>query len=277
MLKRASVGKKKRMSIAMKSRSLFLAVCVLSLRVCLAQTSVNFTFSGGTTPIYDFGGTLQIADVLQGTAGGPSLPISFEVPITEDGRGTLRGSDVPGVTNPLLLMVGSDPVAAHYKVLGRVSGGVNAARIKLVVRLFGDDVIAGVQTKFSIVITYDLSVVEGALQGKSRGSAKFSTLGSAIVRNTAVSIPLPAGMDGSWSLQLNFVPLKRLGGTGTITLSNGRTLPMRLSGSSALGRFVVRLTGINEGAGNRLNVIFFDGVAAPEVVLGRVLGQSVRQ
>jgi hypothetical protein len=256
---------------------LFVAVCILSLRVCLAQTSINFTFNGGTTPIYDFGGTLQIADVLQGTAGGSSVPISFDVPITDDGRGMLRGSDVPGVTDPLLLMVGSDPVAAHYKVIGRVSGGVNAARIKLVVRLFGDGIIAGVETKFSIVITYDLTVVESALQGKSRGSAKFSTLGSAILRNTAGSIPLPAGMDGSWSLQLNFVPLKRLGGTGTITLSNGRTIQMRLSGSSALGRFVVRLTGINEGAGSRLNVIFFDGAGAPEVMLGRVLGQTIKQ
>src|SRR5205085_8671072 len=112
-----------------------------------------------------------------------------------------------------------------------VSGGVNAARVKLVVRLFGDDIIAGRQTQFSIVITYDLAVVEGALQGISRGRAKFSTLGTAIVRNTEVSIPLPAGVDGSWSLQLNFIPLKRLGGSGTITLSNGRVLPMRLTGS----------------------------------------------
>lgn len=262
----------------MKSRWLFLSVCVLSLRFCAAQTSpVTFAFTNAELPLYDFSGTLQIADVLQGTAGGLTVPISFEIPITEDGRGTLRGSDVPFVTSPLLLMVGSEPIAAHYKVLGRVAGGVNAPRIKMVIRLFGEDVIAGVLTKFNIVITYDLSVVEGALQGKSRGSAKFSKLSTAIIRNTEVSIPLPAGMDGSWSLQMDFVPLKRLAGTGTITLSNGRTLLMRLSGSSALGRFVVRLTGFNESLGSRLNVIFFEDTATPEVVLGRILGQTIRQ
>ena len=274
----ACAGKKMRMSIAIKSRLLFAAVFVLSLPLCFAQTSpVTFAFTGADTPLWDLSGNFQINDVLQGVIGGQDVPLSFGITLTDDGHGRLRGSDAAALSGPILVTVGNDTVAAHYVVIGRVAGGVNDTRITLMIRLTGEDVIAGITTKFSIIVRYKLAVVEGVLQGTSRGSAKFSRLGTAIIRNPEVSIPLPAGMDGSWSLQMNFVPFKKLAGIGTIVLSNGRNLSFRLSGSSSAGRFAVKLIGINENLGGRLGLIFFDGAANPEVVTGRILGQTIRQ
>ena len=259
----------------MKSRLLFVAVLVLSLPLCFAQTSpVNFTFSSDETPLYDFTGEFQVEDVLQGGAG--DVPLAFGITITDDGRGRLRGSDVLGA-DLTFLTIGNDTVAANYVVTGRVGGGVNATRVTLTVRLFGEDTIGGVSTKFNLVIRYDLQVMGGVLQGKSRGSAKFAKLGSARILNPAVSLALPAGMDGSWSLQMNIVPLSKLAGSGSIVLSNGRVLASSLSGRFSSGRFTVKLTGIDDNGGGRLNLVFFEGAGSPEIFIGRILGQTIRK
>jgi hypothetical protein len=271
MLLTIRANKKTLMSIAIKTRWLFVAVFVLSLEFCFGQTApVNFTFSGADTPVWDFTGSFQINQNMQG-AGGQDVPLSFSIAITQDPAGQLRGTDWT------ILGVGNDFVAANYFVSGRVTGGGTAAKVTLLVRLKGEDTIAGVFTPFNLVIKYDLQVVEGALVGKSRGSARFSKLGSATINDANVSLPLAAGMNGSWTLQLSVVALQKLAGSASIVLSNGRTLPATLSGSFASGRSAVKLTGINEATGSRLNVVFFDNAAAPDSMRGRILGQTVQQ
>src|SRR5579862_5993784 len=59
-----------------------------------------------------------------------------------------------------------------------------------------------------------------------RGSARFSGLGSGrSLSDVATSIP--ASSDGTWTLQLNIVPLSRLVGSAQIILPNGRILQAR--------------------------------------------------
>ncbi len=265
------------MSIAIKSRLLWFSLFVLSVPFGIAQTlPITFPFNGVETPLWDFTGSFQINDHMQG-ADNRDVALSFGIAVAHDARGRLRNSDQTLSSELTFLTVGGDTVAAHYVVTGSVGGRPNAPRVNLVIRLFGEDTIAGVVTKFNILIRYDLEVVEGVLQGKSRGSAKFAKLGNATIRNANVSVAIPPGMDGSWNLQMDIVPLKKLAGSGSIVLSNGRILPANLTGSLDSGRFKVKLTGINENAGGRMNLIFFEAAASPEILQGRILGQTVRK
>ena len=268
------------MRIVIKSRLLFVALFVLSFRFCFAQVpsgAVNFSFAAADAPIWDLTGTLQVNQMMLG-AGGQNVPLSFSINITHDARGRLRGSGLDeGIT---ILSINNLSVAANYTVTGKVSGGGAATRVSLVVRLTGEDTIAAITTPFTIVITYNLQIQEGALVGKSRGSARFKKLGGGgRINDPNISLPLPAGMDGSWSADMNIVPLDKFGGSGSIILSNGRALPASLSGSFSRQSLVstVKISGINEAKGSSVTVRFLDGADAPQSLRGSILGQTLRQ
>jgi len=118
------------------------------------------------------------------------------------------------------------------------------------------------------------------MDGSARGSAKFGQLGSGKIRSD-ISVPLPAGTDGSWTLQMNIVTFSRLGGSAIIVLSNGRTLTLNLNGrySSSLDESTVKMSGTGDSRGNNVTVTF---VTSPEnsellTLRGTVLGQTVKQ
>jgi hypothetical protein len=148
-----------------------------------------------------------------------------------------------------------------------------------VVKINGRDIIAGRDTTFSINITYNLTIsANGDMSGSARGSARFSGLGSGRIQSS-VTVPLPAGMDGSWGLQLNLLPLNRVSGSGLIVLSNGRTLSANVSGSynSRTDKTKVQVTCINENRGSSVNVGFEDGGGVINSVSGNIFGQTVKQ
>jgi len=88
---------------------------------------------------------------------------------------------------------------------------------------------------------------------------------------------LPAGTDGTWTLQMNIVPLSPLAGSAQIVLSNGRTLQAHLSGSYSAGldRSRVRVSGFEDSRGNTLTVEFDSNALLR--LQGTVFGQSVRK
>lgn len=105
-----------------------------------------------------------------------------------------------------------------------------------------------------------------------------SRLGSTTSREL-VTVPLPEGNDGHWSLALNVVPNgTRLTGTATLTFAKGANLQFQLTGrcNPATGRSKLVLLGDGEdrGASLRLTV----GGAQPEIesMRGMVAGQLVR-
>ena len=211
-------------------------------------------------------------------AGNQETPIAFSVDVTEDAKGRLSGASTT------ILNVGNDFVAANYTVKGKISGGGNGInRASFTVKLTGQDTIAGVpDTRFTITLRYNLeaNAEQLALIGSARGSANFSKLSSASI-NSDVSVGLAPGMDGTWSVQMNIVALKRLAGSATITLSNQRALPTHLSGSFSSHTAVakVKLTGFNEGKGISANLDFISSEEGTEIerLQGKILGQSVRQ
>jgi hypothetical protein len=87
-------------------------------------------------------------------------------------------------------------------------------------------------------------------------------------------VAIPGGSDGTWMLQMNVVPLSKLGGSALVILSNGRTLQFNLTGSYSAARDTskIKMAGINDSRGNSLSVVL-----GPESRLrGKVFGQSVR-
>jgi len=226
------------------------------------------------SPVYDLTGSLQFDGTITGS--GSTNQLLYGINVIQDSRGRITGS---GTTQ---VLVGNDFVAAEYTVQGRISASHGSTRVTLVVRLKGEDAFGGVSTPFSINIEYKLTINpdSGTMDGSARGSAKFGQLGSGKIRSD-ISVPLPAGTDGSWTLQMNIVTFSRLGGSAIIVLSNGRTLTLNLNGrySSSLDESTVKMSGTGDSRGNNVTVTF---VTSPEnsellTLRGTVLGQTVKQ
>jgi hypothetical protein len=264
-----------------RKRNLFGFACLLflPLQLCLAQAPsgiVTFSFDNATAPVWDLSGTLSFDQTMIGAASQES-PLAFSLEVTQDVRGILTGS---GAT---LVLVDNDVVAAQYSLRGSVHGsGSSPARASISVSLTGNDVVAGVQTDFKINIQYNLDVntEDLAFVGRASGSANFKELSSAKIK-TDVSVPVPAGMDGSWTAQMNIIALRKLGGSASIILSNGRVLPTHLNGSYSASSAVanVKLTGIDEATGISANLKFISSEEGIELqsLKGKILGQTVRE
>jgi len=231
---------------------------------------VSFSFSTNDVAVYDLTGSLQFDQTIIG-AGQTEIPLSYGINITEDSRGFLTGSGTIEVA------VGDNFVAADYTARGKVTTRGGLTRVSLVVHLKGEDAFGGLTTPFSINITYALTVApeSGTLEGTARGSARFGRLGSSRIHSD-VSVPLPGGADGNWTLVMNIVSFDRLGGTAMVVLSNNRTLNFKISGrySSSLDRSTVRLTGSGDSRGNNLTAIFDSDLL---FLRAKLFGQTVSE
>jgi len=254
--------------------TLFSALTTLS-RADAPSGEFSIDFDASSTPLIDLSGSFETSQSIIG-AGGTTTPLVFSLNLTNDPSGRIRG------TGAAIVQIGDAFVVGNYVANGNVSGGgVHDTRVSLVVRITGEDVIAGQETTFSISIRYNLtlSVDDGELQGTARGSAHFSKLGNGKIREDFATVPLPGGQDGSWSVTLNVVPLLKLGGTGTISLPNGRNLQGTISGSYSSGSGIahIKLTGVGSDKGFSVTFTTSDSDEGPqlETVRGRVLGQTL--
>jgi len=262
------------MTVAFK-RLVPAAIALLtSATVCLAAAPsglINFSFSANDAPVYDLGGSFQFDQTIIG-AGQTEFGLSYGINLAEDNRGFLTGSGVTAVA------VGDNFVAADYTARGKVSARGGSTRVTLTVRMKGEDVIAGVTTPFTITIAYVLFINSetATMEGTARGSARFGRLGGGRMRSN-VSVALPPGADGAWTLQLNVAAFGPLAGSGFIVLSNGRTLAVNLAGrySPTLDRSTIRASGFGDSRGNSATIVFdSEGLL---LLRGTVLGQTVRE
>lgn len=261
-----------------RSRSCFIALLAFSCNFCFAQPSGSLSFDfDSSTPLIDMTGGFQVSDQILG-AGGQPIPISFGVDLTHSSSGALRGGGTA------IVQIGdSDFLAARCRANGRVSGGgPNPIRVFLSVHLTGEGQIATLDTRFSISVAYNLTFnpESGALEGSSRGSAAFSSLGNGRIRSIdSISVGLPGGGDGSWEANMNIIPFNRLIGGAQIVLSGGRTVNAQLAGhfNAGSGISVVRLTGTNvdRGSSATFSLSTDDAGTSVETVRGKILGQRI--
>jgi hypothetical protein len=250
--------------------ALALFVCATAGLADAPNGQITFSFGVDDVPVYDLGGFFQFDQTLIASSQ-TEFPLSYGINLTQNNQGFLSGAGVTAVN------VGDNFFAADYTARGRVSVRQGSTRVTLTVRLKGQDFIAGVLTSFSINITYVLFVnpETGVLEGTARGSANFGRLGGGKIRSD-ISVGLPPGADGSWTLVLNVITLNRVAGTGFIVLSNGRTLALNVSGrySPNLDRSTIRASGFGDSRGNSVTItsdpLFFS-------LRGTIFGQSVRE
>jgi len=262
------------MIFSAKRPLLLVAALLASAQFCQADAPDGvFTFPFGVTnaAVFDLSGGLQLNQTMVGPAG-TEVALSYGVELTQDARGFFTG------TGETIVQIGeNDFVAAAYSVKGRIRVIGEATHVTLVVRLRGEDVIAGVLTTFNISVVYELNVAaeSGTLEGGARGSANFGRLGRSRISSTPVSVGLPSG-GGGWTLQLTIVPLHRLAGSALVILPSGRTFQAHLSGRFFGDQSVVTISGFAEGRGNSVTLVFNTDL---EVLFlrGRVLGQLVLQ
>lgn len=254
-------------------------VLALSLCLCRADTPsgvITLNFNNPATAVYDMAGGLQISEYLLGS-GGSVTPLSFGVDVTQDVRGRISG------TGSTILTVGGDTVAAVYTVKGQISGGGgHPTRLTLSIRLHGQDVLAGKETPFNLSLSYALenNAEASAFVGRARGTFNAARLGRGRIRADDSSIAAAASRSTAWALEMNVAALNRLAGTARFLLPARAALPADVRGhySAADDLSKAKVTGTNEGRGNRLDLQFMTAGSTAQVtrINGVVLGQRVR-
>jgi hypothetical protein len=123
------------------------------------------------------------------------------------------------------------------------------------------------------------------------GSVHIAGIGTAPVKPLpGFSIALPSGVDGSWTLSLDILALKRLGGTATASIdrytssqNDANSAPSTILSANLQGSYnarsgvsTVAITGTGTSRGTSLVAYFTTGASAPSKLVGKVLGQTVR-
>jgi hypothetical protein len=251
--------------------SLALILLGFSARADVPSGTINFAFTNTTPVLFDFSTTLHFEQQIE---GGTTL--SFDLSLDNAGNGRLTSAGTTIVT------IGNDTVAGDYTAVGRISSGKSGTTLIMAVKFRGQDTIAGVLTPFQINVTYRLALnhASNSFVGTARGSANLGSLGTSKI-NSPIQVAIPDNQDGTFNIQLNIVSLKKLGGTATITLSDGRVLQLKVVGkySPALNLAKLRLVGVGAQKGLilGLNFVTIDGTSTIVSMRGRILGQTVVQ
>jgi hypothetical protein len=263
-----------------RNRLWFIAVLALSSNFCFAQSSLPFSFDfPNTTPLIDMNGVFQVSDVI---VGAVPVQLNYGVGLDHDSRGVLRGS------GPALVQIGNDFQPASYRANGRISGGGDNLQVFLAVNLRGDAVVAGVSTRFSISVVYHLTFNSetSRLEGSSRGRMVLAGAGQSRISSDSISVGIPSGGDGSWTMNGTVVPLNRMIGSTQIILSSGDPSGGRGVNAFVSGRFepdaisVAHMVGTNVDRGSSGTFSFTtteEGEVVLETIQGRILGQRVLQ
>ena len=259
------------MTIRFISRWLLVPLLMLSLQISRAQAPSGILIYDfdSDTPIWDLTGTYGVDTVVTDNNGN-QVDLSFSFSMNHDERGKLVGGGVTGV------FIGEDDVVAGtYRVSGKVQtiGGQHFATI--VITIVGEGTVAGRETSYRLTIVTEKALIDledDAIVGTSRVMGKFSNLDT--INGVAdFEATLMGDMDGSWSLVLNILPFSNLTGTGTIVLSNGRTMVMDLTGEHSFGSDL-RLKGFGDSRGTKMRVFLYESQDVQEI-FGTAFGQKV--
>ncbi|MBI3853805.1 MAG: hypothetical protein HY298_26570 [Verrucomicrobia bacterium] len=259
---------------------------VLLVAICFSLASVwcgvaagpsgMYSYPTFTTPkLWDIAGPYHVRQDID-TGGSGSIDLEFDINIAQDAKGKLSGTGSTTVT------IGTDMVTGTYTVKGSVKTLNGVGVVSATVSVRGTGTIEGAPRSYSASIKYALVIDASTkmLVGHAKGKASASGLGSAPI-DEDIAFPVPAGMDGSWTLALDIMPTgTKLDGTASITLSNGRMLPFDLNGSysGTTDMSKIKLKGTVNGAddatGSKLGLLTGGSAAVLDAVAGKVLGQS---
>ena len=220
------------MSNSVKCRWLSVPLLVLSLQFCLAQAPSGpkfFAFNSASTAVYDLSAIYDFDQDIIGS-GGTAAPLAITgLPLTQATRAVSTGGWNAFVT----VMVGDSAVAAVYNGHRRSAAGATPARVQLTFGCPGRILVAGVETGFSISVQLRPGGGPGepVAAGVGARAGQFYQVLRRPSHSDSISVPLPAGVDGNLERAIGlWCSLGHLVGSGDHCASNGRILPVRVSG-----------------------------------------------
>jgi hypothetical protein len=228
---------------------------LLSLSLCRAQTvpsEVTFTFgtTNDGTQLWDLTGTYGV-NMTVTTKNGLQVPVTLGFSILQDADGNLRSvpGDLQGVALNDIALVG-----VNDKVSGKVTGSGGSAEAKFVVHFSGSASIGEFQNvRFSAVLIVDATPnsVDGQLDAVSvKFSARFGGNFEGVdgtVEPANFFCPLPSGVDGSWTLDIQMLGGNSLAGSATVTTGVGHVFGFKVSGPVNAGNAIAKLRGVRGG------------------------------
>ena len=220
-----------------------------------------FTYVFTNTPLWDVTGNYS----LSGSSNGVTDNATFV--ITNAANGKITGTQTETLND------GSFTIHVASAVTGKISvkGGAAAARIKST-GTFSGTFSGTAKGKSTATVDPDALTVLVNFSEKLRPAGH-----SGVTFSASASTSLPAGMTGDWTLDTDITTNgTKLAGTGTLTLSNGRTLEYQISGSYNTQTEVAKLKLVGEGDATKTSLSLTTQGANMDLTAlkGKVLGQK---
>ena len=242
-------------------------VCVSSsLRAEMASGTYTNSFNDSVR-IWDVSGTFN--DGLEG------FGLNYTLNMDDAGKFAGLGAvDVGGVADMDLSFWGCVKTASS-----------NVTRVTLAMRFKGTVAANGMDMSFNVVLKEKLEIDAdtGTLVGTVGGSVHVSSPAlprsiSQAIPPTDIQIPLPVGMNGNWDLTLNVQPSgTHYTGDGEVKLSNGRTVPIAVTGSYSAKTDISKLTLKNLGTGGIVKLGLTSTLAGGQINIQRLAGKALGQ
>jgi|GEM_PF-1186507 len=194
--------------------------------------------------------------------------------LTEDEKGTLGG------TGRFQGTVGGQAFdAGNLALKGKAKGKAGVVTVK------GGLAGGNTSTSVSLKLAFTLDGAARRLNGTLTGSVSDTVGGKAAISATC-ALDLPAGMDGTYRLPVDLIldaGKGTIAGTGTLTLSNGRTVALLVKGKRSGGVTSLRLAG-DKLAGPAFAAVklklairtYAHGEAYIQAMAGKAFGQSLK-
>ncbi|HWP59584.1 MAG TPA: hypothetical protein VNL14_16950, partial [Candidatus Acidoferrales bacterium] len=192
----------------------------------------------------------------------------------QDNSGKLSGNGFANATEE-----GFD-IALNFTLLGSVKGKDNITTVKLTMKITGtaSDGFQVIPVSGNLKFNFAVDNASSQLLGAVKGKICVQGLGCAPI-DEAAQFAIPEGSDGDWTLVMDIDSLdgKALAGTGAAVLSNGRALPVALSGKYASTSDTSKVTLKGDGAKLTLQGNATPGVFAIHTLKAKLLGQRLSQ
>lgn len=210
---------------------------------------------------------------LTGHYTGAAGPYAMTLDLTHGEKGTLTG------TGRLQGTVGGQAFdLAGMVVKGSAKGKAGVVSVKG--GLAGSSGSTAVSLKLNLTLDPEALTLNGTVTGKIA-----DTVGGNAAVNSAVILPLPVGMDGTYQLPIDLLLDAKgaITGTGTLTLANGRAVTLLVKGKRAGGMTALQFAGDKVAdpafAAVKLKLLittYSNGTAHIEAISGKALGQSLK-
>ncbi|HWI55945.1 MAG TPA: hypothetical protein VNZ22_01875 [Bacillota bacterium] len=228
-----------------------------------------------------FNGDVNIWDISGTYSENSSLmTLTYTLSLDPSGRITGRG--------PVHYQEGTDYLDGNVSIGGYVYSAGKTVRARVLLRTAGTGTVRGFRANFSGTERENLVLDPNTREmvGKYAGSVLVAL--PQLRRTQIVPIPLtdvqsrlPDNVDGRWDLAFNITTNRaRYTGAGTLHLSNGRTIPLAVSGlytpKTDRSLLTFRGLGVNRAIAFNLVASFSNGQMTLQSLSGKAFGQTLR-